>query len=141
MGERGMVLERVWRVADRGELVLTKDERLLLERVVKSLNELFDGVCTVADVHALLVAARMAVGDGELKVALEEAVGRLGAIVGSDALLEEKREQGLAATDGLRSVVAERLRADGRDNPKGRHRVLRGGVWYDCGPGGRAGRE
>lgn len=100
--------------------MLTKDERILLNNVIESLNGLYDGVSTASDVHALLTAIAMTLQESELAGAFEKPLWRLTQIVHSTASPDKKRELGLIATDGMRAFVAEQLMRDQKQNPKQR---------------------
>jgi hypothetical protein len=108
--------------------MLTKDQRMLLDNVLESLNRLFDSASTVTDVHVLLVATAIALRGSELAVAFEEPIRQLNEVVRSKSLPDQRRDLGLDATDGLRGYVAAQLRQDKHENPKQRHTVLRAGT-------------
>lgn len=101
--------------------MLTKDERILLENALESLNRLFDRVSTVSDVQSLFLATAMALRGTEIASAFEGSAQRLAEIVRSNALPDRKRDLGLVATDGLRKLIAEQLRRDANENPRQRH--------------------
>ena len=101
--------------------MLTKEERNLLEKVLDSLDRLFDKESTVADVHSLLVSTVTALHGGELIVHFENPVRGLWDVVQSDALPDRERILGLEATDNLRKFVAKELRRDAMENPRRRH--------------------
>src|ERR1700733_14962841 len=106
--------------------MLTKDQRTLLKNVLEALNRLFDRDSTVVDVHALLVATATPLHGSGLASAFESPTRQLRDILQSDALPDRKRDLALDATDDLRKFVAEELRRDAIENPKGRHALNRG---------------
>ena len=101
-------------------MVLTNDERILLENVLESLDRLFDRDSTARDLSLLLVATSMALHREELAVAFEEPMRQLSEVVRSKLLPDPKRDLALKITDGLRGFVAEQLHDDKKENPKQR---------------------
>ncbi len=90
-------------------MILTTDERTLLENVLESLDRLFDRDSKARDVFLVLVATSMALQRTELKAAFEDPIRRLGDVVRSKLLPEPLRDLALEVTDGLRGFVAEQL--------------------------------
>jgi hypothetical protein len=93
-------------------IVMTRNERALLENLLDSLDRLFDSRSTVIDVYALLFATSKALAGSAFCPHLEPMAGELLAIVRTKGSSEEsRRHAALVATDDLRKFLAGSARS------------------------------
>ena len=88
---------------------MTKDEKVLLENALDSLDRLYDCVSTVTDIHALMFATSKALAGSRYHSFFEPFIDELHLIVRSGDSLEVRREKALIATDELRGLLADSL--------------------------------
>jgi hypothetical protein len=82
------------------------DEALLVSNLLEALDRLYDQQTTVKDLHALLQASAVALGDTRLGSALLHASDAVGEILMTQRTELENNFDALLATDPLRRLVA-----------------------------------
>ena len=88
---------------------MTDTEADLLENVLDSLDRLFDRESSAIDVYVLLFATQKALSGSGCCPDLSGYVDSLAAIVRSGESVDSQRENALAVTDNLRSVLNKLL--------------------------------
>ena len=89
--------------------------------MLDDLDRVYDWDCSAAELYTILISAAGALNDSRFATAFQLAANEVGKVAALRLSKDEERSLAIERTDGLRRLIAEELRLDKKENPKGRH--------------------
>ena len=88
---------------------MTIEEKILLDKILDSLDDLFDGEKKVIDLHKILLETEAKLSDTKKEINLSKYISELKCIINSKHTEDKQREIALDKTNSLRVLLAEIL--------------------------------